>query len=171
MVIKLSPAKLEFVLNKAIAHFEAGSSIKIDTPIYSDTEYKFSGEETIDMPLKPNETGYVAGTSKTKRKQFHFSYCISIKDNKLTRIRVNSDGDITYVFDGTESKKLTSDFIKRFFLKIYEIENAEFKKVYASYDDTEERNEKLSELLGSTEGEEKKEIINNKEVAKKKWWQ
>ncbi len=162
MNVKLSSAKLEFVLDKIITHFEMGNRVDVESNSYS-TIYKFEGK---DQPEKGR--GYINA--------FRYSIHFDKDDKKITlnNFRVSGAGDITYTFNKSEDKNVVNSFTKRFFNKIYEIENAEFKKLFSTYDDTEERNEKLSDLLKEEKAEKLETPTDTNTVVtvekKKKGW-
>ncbi len=165
MDIKLSPTKLEFFITTAISaldKLDKTDDLRIDTSSSFSTSYSYSG-----VVASGRRVTYTIYFSKDGEKL------------KISSLSASGDGKVSYRFTGSEHKKLVNNLTSKLFTKVFEIENAEFKKVFPGYDDTEERNEKLAELLGTGEEtkqeetkQENKENINTEEQPeKKKWWQ
>ena len=152
-ITTLSKSKLEYTINQMIIAFESAKELEVSNLTYT-TTYK---------------TSYSPGG-------FRYSVDLSNFDNtkvKLSTFEVRSNGgDIRYKITGNEDSKLINSFTVRLLKKICDIENEQFKKVFTSYDTTEERDDRLKELLFE-EPEKKVETKEEVEIdkPKKKWWQ
>jgi len=152
-ITTLSKSKLEYTINQMIIAFESAKELEVSNLTYT-TTYK---------------TSYNPGG-------FRYSVDLSNFDNtkvKLSTFEVRaSGGDIRYKITGNEDSKLINSFTVRLLEKICDIENEQFKKVFTSYDTTEERDDRLKELLFE-EPEKKVETKEEVEIdkPKKKWWQ
>lgn len=155
-ITTLSKSKLEYTINQMIIAFENSKELEVSSLTYT-TTYK---------------TSYNPGG-------FRYTVDLGNFDNtkvKLTNFEVRSNGgDIKYKITGKEDSKLINNFTTRILKKICDIENEQFKKVFTSYDTTEERDDRLKELLfEETETETKVETkVEEVEIdkPKKKWWQ
>jgi len=149
-IVNLSKSKLEFTINQMIDAFEKCSELEVEGLAFS-TSYK---------------TPYIVGGM---RYEVVFTNFDGGNTKKIGSISVKSSGGtIDYKITGNEDKKLMTNFTTRLLKKVCDIENEQFKKVFTSYDSTEERDDRLKELLG----EEIKEEIKTKktEPQKKKWF-
>ncbi len=153
-ITTLSKSKLEYTINQMIIAFESAKELEVSNLTYT-TTYK---------------TSYNPGG-------FRYSVDLSNFDNtkvKLSTFEVRaSGGDIRYKITGNEDSKLINNFTARLLKKICDIENEQFKKVFTSYT-TEERDDRLKELLFEEEPETKVEETKEEveiDKPKKKWWQ
>ena len=148
-IINLSASKLEYTLNNIIESFEKCDSVKIEKLVYTISYmFKYSHKESLE-------------------------YRIEFSENKLNRITIccySRSTEIDYTFSNAENKGLINGFKTRFFKRLCDIENEQFKKVFSSYDGTEERDGKLNDLL-SEEQEIKEEKIIKTEPLRKQWYQ
>ena len=92
------------------------------------------------------------------------SYEFNLKYGSLSKIVINGSVKLEYNLNNQDKKnEITSKVLEKFFNRIIDIEEEEFKRLYPNYDSTlESRDSKLKDLLGSTV------IIDQKK--KKKWW-
>ena len=149
-ITTLSKSKLEYTINQMIIAFELCKEFEILNLTYS-TSYS-----------TPNS----ANSAKNQ-------YIVDLSDYDNTMVRLASFevrsncGSIVYKITGKEDAKLISNFTTRLLKKIGDLENEQFKKVFTLYDTTEERDDRLKELLFQ---EYKSETIEKEYKPKKKWW-
>lgn len=154
MITNLSEHKYNFVISELLKQIPTIENYKVDKYETLGDIYKF----------------------KTKTHE----YRLTIKNGSIRSITVFSrtyidDQCIEYKMTGYEDKDINNNLIKEFFNRIIDIEDHEFKSIYPNYDSSEDRDAKLTALLGKDLFKEvKKEVKKEKDILdikKKKWYQ
>ncbi len=131
--MSLSKIKFEFISGILLADINQCNEIKVDNYGVLNT-FSFSGydeEQTYNNTRVNNTRGNR----------------IEIGKYGIRKITIEANGyKIEHDISG-EDKYLLKSIEKALNIKRYDIENIRFKKVFPRYDDTEERNEKLADLL------------------------